>query len=140
MWNVPPEVAAALKMFVGEMKLTKPSRAANRMFLNELETESQKAIVDFFTKNKEQIVSDLFEGDGPFAAKWFLVALKSPATPKWIIRSSSYAAKFFSEGPVTITRSGNLRIGRITMQRKGGDGGRDTANMLQFKINPVLLL
>jgi hypothetical protein len=22
------------------------------------------------------------------------------------------------------------------MQRKGGDGGRDTAKMLQFKINP----
>jgi len=24
----------------------------------------------------------------------------------------------------------------VTMQRKGGDGGRDTAKMLQFKINP----
>ncbi|NCU42581.1 MAG: hypothetical protein EOM19_07790, partial [Candidatus Moranbacteria bacterium] len=23
--------------------------------------------------------------------------------------------------------------------RKGGDGGRDTAKMLQFKINPVML-
>ncbi len=30
-------------------------------------------------------------------------------------------------------------FGRITMQRKGGDGGRDTAKMLQFKINPALL-
>jgi hypothetical protein len=25
------------------------------------------------------------------------------------------------------------------MQRKGGDNGRDTAKMLQFKINPVEL-
>ena len=25
------------------------------------------------------------------------------------------------------------------MQRKGGDAGRDTAKMLQFKINPVEL-
>ena len=25
------------------------------------------------------------------------------------------------------------------MQRKGGDNGRDAANMLQFKINPVQL-
>ena len=25
------------------------------------------------------------------------------------------------------------------MQRKGGDGGRKTANMLQFKINPAEL-
>jgi len=34
---------------------------------------------------------------------------------------------------------GNFRIGRITKQRKGGDGGRPTANMLQFKINPAEL-
>ncbi|MEQ1762789.1 MAG: hypothetical protein ABL984_06525 [Pyrinomonadaceae bacterium] len=39
-----------------------------------------------------------------------------------------------------ITRAGNLKIGRITMQRKGGDGGRETAKMLQFKINPALLI
>ncbi len=26
------------------------------------------------------------------------------------------------------------------MQRKGGDGGRETAKMLQFKINPAELL
>ena len=32
-----------------------------------------------------------------------------------------------------------LKIGRITMQRKGGDAGRETAKMLQFKINPVQL-
>jgi hypothetical protein len=38
-----------------------------------------------------------------------------------------------------ITKGGNLKIGRITMQRKGGDGGRDTAKMLQFKINPMTL-
>ncbi|WP_078214738.1 hypothetical protein [Bacillus mycoides] len=39
-----------------------------------------------------------------------------------------------------MTRSGSLRIGRITIQRKGGDAGRETARMLQFKINPALLL
>ena len=52
-------------------------------------------------------------------------------------RSSAETIKFYSDGPVELTRSGNLKIGRITMQRKGGDNGRDTAKMLQFKINPV---
>ena len=33
----------------------------------------------------------------------------------------------------------SLKIGKIGMQRKGGDGGRDTAKMLQFKVNPVEL-
>ena len=45
----------------------------------------------------------------------------------------------FGKGSVEITSQGSLRIGKIGMQRKGGDGGRPTANMLQFKINPIRL-
>ena len=68
-----------------------------------------------------------------------MVALKKSEKPLWVLRSIDYTIKYFSEGPVELTRQGNLRIGRITMQRKGGDGGRKTANMLQFKINPALV-
>lgn len=32
-----------------------------------------------------------------------------------------------------------LKIGKITMQRKGSDAGRETAKMLQFKINSIEL-
>jgi len=46
---------------------------------------------------------------------------------------------YFGNGEILITSRGNFKIGRITMQRKGGDGGRPTANMLQFKINPAEL-
>ena len=45
----------------------------------------------------------------------------------------------FNNGCIEITPRGSLKIGRITMQRKGGDGGRPSANMLQFKINPAEL-
>jgi len=45
----------------------------------------------------------------------------------------------WTSGEVQITKTGNLKIGHITMQRKGGDNGRLTANMLQFKMNPVEL-
>ncbi|MGL4367547.1 MAG: hypothetical protein ACRCTQ_04630 [Brevinemataceae bacterium] len=31
----------------------------------------------------------------------------------------------------------NIKVGRIGIQKKGRDGGRPTANMLQFKINPM---
>ena len=85
-------------------------------------------------------MSDLFQGDGIHAAGWMMVALRSSDKPRWAIRTSADAVKFFSEGPVVLTRGGSLKIGRITMQRKGGDGGRDTAKMLQFKINPALLI
>lgn len=139
MWKMPGAVHDALKLFVGEVPPTKPSKDTKRMYLNELDAETQKAVLDFFTANRESIVSDLFSGDGAHTAGWMMVALKSSATPRWVLRKDEYATKFFSEGNVELTRNGNLKIGRITVQRKGGDGGRETAKMLQFKINPALL-
>lgn len=139
MWKMPADVEAALKLFLGEVKPSKPSRDPNRMFLNELDAASQKAVVDFFTVNKSGIVSDLFQGDGQHSAGWVMVALKVTDKTRWTLRRVEDAIKYFSEGPIVITRNGNLKIGRVTMQRKGGDGGRETAKMLQFKINPALL-
>lgn len=139
MWKMPPEVTSALKYFVGEVPPLKAGRDAKRMYLNEFDPAAQKAVVDFFTAKKDEIVSDLFAGDGVHAAGWVMVALKSADQPRWVIRSSADTIKFFSEGRVEITRTGNLKIGRVTMQRKGGDGGRETAKQLQFKINPVQL-
>lgn len=138
-WKMPADVQAALRLFTGEVRPNGPSRSPGRMFLNELSPQQQKRVVDFFTASKAEIVSDLFGGDGEFAAGWMMVALKASSKPRWVLRSIDYTIKYFSQGQVEITRQGNLKIGRITMQRKGGDGGRETANMLQFKINPALL-
>lgn len=139
MWKMPAEVSTALKYFVGEVLPSKPGRDPKRMYLNELDAPTQKAVVDFFTTNKDEIVSDLFAGDGVHAAGWVMVAFKATEKPRWVIRSSADTIKFYSQGKVEITRTGNLKIGRVTMQRKGGDGGRETAKQLQFKINPVQL-
>jgi hypothetical protein len=140
MWKIPADVENALKLFVGEIPPVKPGRAANRMFLNELDAESQKAVVSFFETHKAEIVSDLFQGDGAHAAGWVLVAHKATENTHWALKRVEDVMRFYSDGPVTITSGGNLKIGRITMQRKGGDAGRDTAKMLQFKINPALLI
>lgn len=139
MWKIPADVVDALKLFVGGTPPTKASRDLKRMYLNEFAPETQKAVIDFFTANKDEIVSDLFAGDGVHAAGWVMVALKSTDKPRWVIRTSADTIKFFAEGKVEITRAGSLKIGRVTMQRKGGDGGRETAKQLQFKINPALL-
>lgn len=139
MWKMPTDVVTALKLFVGETPPRAGSRDTKRMFLNELDPSQQKAVIDFFTANRNEIVSDLLAGEGVHDADWVMVALKATDKPRWIIRSSADTIKFFGSGPVEITRNGNLKIGRITMQRKGGDAGRDTAKMLQFKINPVQL-
>jgi hypothetical protein len=140
LWNMPPDVEAALKLFVGETPPTKQGRSADRMFLDELTAEQQKAVIDFFTSSRSRILHDLFRGDGPHAATWFMVAWKPGDKTSWVLKRDADAVRFFGEdGKIEITRGGNLKIGRITMQRKGGDGGRETAKMLQFKINPALL-
>ncbi|MFM9963273.1 MAG: type II restriction endonuclease [Planctomycetaceae bacterium] len=139
MWKMPPDVVEALKLFVGETPPHESSRDKRRMYLDELDENAQQAVLNFFKKNKDEIVSDLLAGDGIHAANWMMVAHKATEKPKWVIRSSADAIKFYSEGPVELTKAGNLKIGRITLQRKGGDNGRETAKMLQFKINPVQL-
>ena len=139
MWNMPPDVVAALKLYVGETPPRAQCRDSRRMYLDELDAKTQSAVVTFFTAHKEEIVSDLLAGDGDHAASWIMVTFKATAEPRWVIRSSSDAIEHFASGDVQITKAGNLKIGHITMQRKGGDNGRPTANMLQFKINPVEL-
>ncbi|MEP6848696.1 MAG: type II restriction endonuclease [Acidobacteriota bacterium] len=139
MWKIPADVETAMKYFVGETPPSKTARDPQRMYLNELSAEHQRAVIDFFTANRSRIVHDLFQGDGPHAAGWIMVALKATETTRWTLRRVEDVMRFYGDGKVEITRYGNLKIGRITVQRKGGDGGRNTAKMLQFKINPVQL-
>ena len=139
MWKMSVNTEAALRYFVGETPPSKPGRDPKRMYLNELGLSQQRSVIDFFTANKAPIASDLFRGDGPHAAGWVMVASKATEKTRWVLRRVEEVISFYSEGKVQITSRGNLKIGRITMQRKGGDGGRDTAKMLQFKVNPIQL-
>jgi hypothetical protein len=140
MWEIPEDIASILKLFTGE---TKPSKLglkdSRRMFLNEMSKEDQEKIVKFFTKNKILIVSDVLKGRGKFSADWMLVALVIDGKSAWVLKTINHAMNIFGDGPIEVTKKGSLRIGKIGMQRKGGDNGRDSANMLQFKINPVML-
>lgn len=138
-WKMPDDVKAAMQLFLGETAPTKASRRPERMYLNELEKEAQEGVLKFFTERKDEIVSDLLIGDGFNKADRLLVVSLADGNVRWKIVKAADAARFFGEGGVQMTRSGNLRIGRISMQRKGGDGGRDTAKMLQFKFDPTLV-
>ena len=140
MWEIPEDIVELLKVFTGETVPAKPGlRDERRMFLNEMCEEDQKKIVDFFVKNKILIVSDILKGRGKFSAGWMLVALVIGGESRWVLKSINYAMNVFAEGEVRVTAQGSLKIGKIGMQRKGGDAGRETSKMLQFKINPVEL-
>ncbi len=139
MWKMTEDVVEALRYFVGEKLPFKESKVANRMYLNEFDSKTQDKIVKFFTDNKREIVADLLKGRGNVSADWFLVAQKSDAESRWTLEHIENVIDFYAAGEVEITSRGSLKIGAITMQRKGGDGGRESAKMLQFKLNPAML-
>jgi len=139
-WNIPNDITKILKLFTGETKPTKSGlRDSRRMFLDEMSQSDQDKLINFIKKNKILIVSDLLKGRGEFSADWTLVILKSNSESKWVLKSINQVMNVFGAGDVRITREGSLKIGKIGMQRKGGDGGRESAKLLQFKINPVEL-
>jgi hypothetical protein len=109
------------------------------MFITEFSKKEQETILDWFTCNKILVVSDIIKGRGQFSAEWVLVAQKVKTNARWILKNINEALAHYGEGEVRISPHGSLLIGRITMQRKGGDNGRPTANMLQFKIDPISL-
>lgn len=141
MWNIPKNITEALKLFTGEIKPDKGDlRDPRRMFLNEMNIKIQKLIINFFSNNKILIVSDILKGNDEFPVNWMMIVLKKKnEKSEWILKHINQVLNIFGSGNIRITAHGSLKIGKITMQRKGGDAGRKTSNMLQFKINPAEL-
>lgn len=140
MWEMPNNVSDLLKQYTGEiLPLVNNPKDSRRTFANEFSDVDQKILLDWLNNNKSLIVSDILKGRGKFSAEWMLVAQKVDDSARWILKPMNYCLNFFGNGEIEITNRGNFKIGRITMQRKGGDGGRKTAQMLQFKINPAEL-
>ena len=142
MWNIPDNIVNILKEFTGEITNSRiNTKNKNRIFLSELSDTEKKELLSFFNNNKLLIIADILKGRGKFSAEWLLVIHRHKKTKKIIkncIKPMNKVMSFFGNGSIDITSRGSLKIGKITMQRKGGDGGKDTAKMLQFKINPSL--
>lgn len=140
MWNMPYNIISILKRYTGEEKPNiKNPKDKRRMFANEFVEEEQRATIKWLYNHQSLIVSDILKGQGKFSTEWMLVAQKIDKNARWILKSMNFCMNYFGNEKVEITDRGNFRIGRITMQKKGGDDGRDTAKMLQFKINPAEL-
>ena len=144
LWDMPDDVLTLFKHFTGELPPYKSNtRDKRRMFIDEFSEEERSQIIDFIITNKTLIVSDILKGRGKFAAEWMLVILKDgidSSSILWALEPINVVLNTFGNGQVVATSRGSIYIGKITMQRKGGDNGRPSANMLQFKINPALLV
>ncbi len=151
LWNIPENIVILLEIFCGKIspkqlvkdgKITeqkyKSLRDKRRFFIYEFETKDKNLLIGFFRKNKLLIVTDILKGRGQFSADWMLVTRydRNKDETSWVLADINKAMSIFGGGEVKISPRGSISIGRITLQRKGGDGGRETGNMLQFKIKP----
>lgn len=141
LWNIPDNIYKILQHFTGELAPYKTETRDNRrMFFDEMTQEEQNQILNWFQKNKTLILSDIIKGRGQFAAEWVLVIQKLEDKFAWALKNINEVMQHYSNGDIKFSPKGSMIIGQVTMQRKGGDGGRQTANMLQFKLDPTSLL
>jgi hypothetical protein len=141
LWNISDDVVRILKHFTGELPpyIDNP-KDVRRMFIDELSNPDKTALLDFLKNNQTLIISDILKGRGKFSAEWVLVIIKDETPIKWALKPINVVCNYYGNGKIKISPRGSISIGRITMQRKGGDNGRPSANMLQFKIDPTKLL
>ncbi len=144
-WNFSDNIAKWLQLFTGDIlpeEILSSSELKNikdkrRLFLTEIPTDKLEMIIDFFNSNKMLIVSDILRGRGGLSAEWFLVTRKSDDNSvDWVLKDINSVCNFYAQGEVKLSPRGSLKIGRITMQRKGGT---PDPTSLQFKINPLEL-
>lgn len=140
LWDIPNDVYEVLEYFTGEKLPYKANtKDPRRMFLNEMDTEKQNIVIEWFRQNKTLILSDIIKVRGQFSAEWVLVAQKTGMNNIWVLKNINEVLQHYAVGEVKVSPKGSITLGKVTIQRKGGDGGRDTAKMLQFKLDPTSL-
>lgn len=139
LWHFDDDVLRLLKHFTGELPPFVKGKSPKRMFMTEFSEWEQKLILDWFTQHKILVLTDILRGRGDFSAEWVLVAQKIKNNARWILKNINDVLQHYGQGEVEISPRGSISFGRITIQRKGGDNGRPTANMLQFKLDPTEL-
>ena len=104
--------------------------------MDEIPELNRQKIIQFFSKNKKKIVRDILGGRGKLAADWMLVTQNDDVGTSWILKNIDEVVKEYSAGRVELTPRNSLKIGKITMQRKGGT---PDPMSLQFKFSPLEL-
>ncbi len=140
MWNFDNDVEYWLKAYTGAIgptnipvinaRMLKDSR---RLLMNEMPETKKLKIINFFTRNKALIISDILRGRGCFSAEWMIVGREIDGEIEWVIKPMSIVINHFCQGEVGVSSRGSLHIGKITVQRKGGT---PDPTSLQFKLNP----
>lgn len=137
LWDIENSVLIGLKKFCGEIIPDKKTRDSRRYFMDELDENEYQSIINFFQKNKDVVLNDIFVGRGKYAAKWMLIVqYVDDEYHRHRIMPMSEIIKKYGDGTIGLTPRKSIKIGKVVLQRKGGNCGGPTARMLQFKMRP----
>lgn len=137
MWGFDDDVKYGLKLFTGEiLHKKKDARNTKRLYMDEIPELNRQKIIQFFSRNKKKIVRDILGGRGKLGADWMLVTQNDDVGTSWVLKNIDEVVKEYSAGRVELTPRNSLKIGKITMQRKGGT---PDPMSLQFKFSPLEL-
>jgi hypothetical protein len=142
--GIPGEVAKTLRSY------TTKDDDGQRVMLNEAPCEDQRELLKFFTQFQRHIVSHILRGkeESQLKADWMLFhEANDDNWPErvgdkqfWHLYSIQAVIDCCCSELPEINGNGNLILGLgLTLQRKGGDNGAESANDLQFKINPMVI-
>ena len=139
LWNISTDILPIFQYFCGEIAPYKVwTRDPRRMFIDELTSIEREKLLSFLYKNKLMIVSDILRWRWEFCAEWILV-IRKDGDYHWVLKSINEVMNFYGNWEIIVSPRGSIKIWKITIQRKWGDWWRNTANMLQFKIDPTEL-
>ena len=140
LWDIPEDISNLLKYFVWEKSpyISNP-KDNRRMFIDEFTDLEKNNILSFFSNNKTLIVSDLLKWRWKFSAEWMLVIKSIGVNYEWVIMPMNKVMNIYWNWEVVLSPRGSIKMWNITIQRKWWDNWRETANMLQFKMDPTLL-
>ncbi len=105
--------------------------------MHEFTNKEQQELLAWLNDNKMLIVSDILKGRGEFSAEWVLVIQKINLNMKWALKNINEVIQhYFDDGIVEISKKGSLKIGRITIQRKGEIMAEKVQTCCNLKLTP----
>lgn len=140
-WNMPFSVQQTLQYVTGELPPYKSSKNPKRMYFEELDPPRVVELIDFFQSHKNLIIPDLIRGRGLMQPDYMLVVQEGYFFDRSVIVPIDVVIEHYSQGDVGFAPSkksniGVLRIGRISLQRKGSS---PDGEQIQFKFDPLEL-
>ena len=115
MWKIPKDVEEILRLFTGKISSRKDIelKDSRRMFLTEMTEKERDKLVNFFSKNKILVISDILKGRDKFSADWMLIILKKKKNSyEWVLKDINTVMNVFGQGDAKIGYRGSLSTGQ----------------------------